>query len=179
MSSSLHHSPRKNISDLRCDKQKKKKVEKTSLIFPSPPDGVTPAAQDNDGKETVDEGSATLRRSNRNIHAIRMKGTALTFYRRLQILFFSTKNKYQEIGGGRYFLQKVYQNPPIYVVDDFLSTSELGYFDTFANKAIFERSFVDNMHHDSSSGKMKKRTVLDSAHRTSTFFSFKKVTIFS
>jgi hypothetical protein len=72
--------------------------------------------------------SPALRRSNRNIHQIRLHGTAQTFYRHLQTLFFSPKSceEYQALGGSRLKLQRVHASPPVYVVDDFLTKSELG-----------------------------------------------------
>jgi hypothetical protein len=173
--------------------------------------------------------SPALRRSNRNVNQIRLHGTAQTFYRHLQTLFFSPKSRegYQALGGNRLTLQRVHASPPVYVIDDFLTKSELGmiialfwssflqysglnthsldiffrlknieYFDSCVERCKFQQSFVDNMELQEMDGsennsaaknnsadanisrKRQKRTVLDTTHRTSTFFGFKKVLFF-
>lgn len=138
-------------------------------------------SEDINNTEEKEEGTTmSLRRSNRNTNAIRLRGSAQTFYRRLQILFFnpSSNIEYQSIGGSRMELERVHNDPPIYIVDDFLTQTELAYFDEKVESCKFERSFVDNMKEMDGEGpkvKRQKRTILDSLHRTSTFFAFKKV----
>jgi prolyl 4-hydroxylase len=91
--------------------------------------------------------------------------------------------------------------PPIYVIDDFLTASELEYFQSKIKSIPFEKSFVDNMdfekkgeqqdsteYHDGNKNdtsplmdlkktghKRQRRTMVDTHHRTSTFFSFRKL----
>jgi prolyl 4-hydroxylase len=97
------------------------------------------------------------------------------------VLFFSPPSSqgFQNIGGRRLKLQRVHENPPIYVIDNFLTTSDLEYFDEKIESCPFQKSFVDNMQQDDENkNKNKKsatRTLLDSTHRTSTFFGFKKL----
>ena len=106
----------------------------------------------------------------------------------MKTLFFSpvSHRGYQEIGGNRYTLKRVNKSPPVYVIDDFLSAADLDYFDEKIESCPFEKSFVDNMQHDqqtktlggSNNGPKQKRqrlTVLDTEHRTSTFYGFKKL----
>jgi hypothetical protein len=106
---------------------------------------------------------------------IRLKGTAPTFYRRLQTLFFSPPSSkgFQSIGGSKLTLKRVNKFPPIYVIDNFLTNSDLEYFDEKIESCAFQKSFVDNMQPDDENN--KSATVLDSSHRTSTFFAFKKL----
>jgi prolyl 4-hydroxylase len=115
-----------------------------------------------------------------------LKGTAPTFYRRLQTLFFSPPSHkgYETIGGNRMQLKQVHKNPPIYVIDNFLTRSDLEYFEEKIASCPFERSFVDNMEYGEQQGgdssenpksKRQRRTILDTTHRTSTFFGFKKL----
>jgi len=142
-------------------------------------------------EEEVEETDATSprRRSNRNLHAIRLRGSG-TFYRNLRTLFFSKQSDtgYQNIGGNRIKWRRECDNPPIYVIDDFLKPSELEYFDSRVKELRFERSFVDNMalddmrgadddatNPDSKPTKRQRRTILDTTHRTSRFFGFKKL----
>lgn len=134
------------------------------------------------------DASSPRRRSNRNLNAIRVRGNG-TFYRNLKTLFFSKRSDtgYQNIGGNRIQWQRERDNPPIYVIDDFLTPSELEYFDARVKDLKFERSFVDNMALDEMGGagdsatdpdikpkKRQRRTILDTTHRTSRFFGFKK-----
>lgn len=179
--------------------------------------------------------------------SIRLSGTACTFYRRLRDLFFSNpthKRDYEglilngcskrrprghDADGGRGACkperaaavrvrrESRCRDAPIYVIDNFLTESELDYFDKAIASARFERSFVDNMSYDDDDDddddgadgqggtgegdddrtgasigiddsrhknidtgkgcgkKRKKRTLLDDSHRTSTFFSFRKL----
>lgn len=112
------------------------------------------------------------------IQAIRLKGTAAIFYRRLHDLFFC-KNKFEYLSSKRMKLKQVRVNPPIYVIDDFLTPAELEYFDKkIAARCPFEKSFVDNMdfeNKDKDGKKRQRRTIMDTTHRTSTFFGFRKL----
>jgi prolyl 4-hydroxylase len=110
-------------------------------------------------------------------------------YRRLKTLFFSpvSRNEWKTIGGNRLKLKRVHKEPPIYEIENFLTESELEYFAQFIESCPFEKSFVDNMELDDGAGaekeetdqktkkKRKRRTILDSTHRTSTFYGFKKL----
>jgi prolyl 4-hydroxylase len=116
------------------------------------------------------------------IQAIRLKGTAVIFYRRLHDLFFC-KNKYEYLSSKRMQLKRVCANPPIYVIDNFLTRAELEYFEKKIATCPFEKSFVDNMDfeknkkdNDNKDGKKRqRRTIMDTTHRTSTFFGFRKL----
>jgi hypothetical protein len=108
----------------------------------------------------------TLRRSKRDVHSINVRRGNLTFQRRLQSLFFSnpTKNEYEAIilAGSRrsngyavdrknaMSVQRATElhDVPIYVIDNFLTESELDYFDEKIKSISFERSFVDNMEYE-------------------------------
>jgi len=79
-------------------------------------------------------------------------------------------------------LRRVHTSPHIYEIDNFLSDTELDYFDQVIQNVPFQKSFVDNMEFDevktpgdgpANAKKRKRRTLLDSSHRTSTFFGFK------
>ena len=110
---------------------------------------------------------------------IRLKGSAHTFYRRLNDLFFS-QNRFKAVSAK---LTRKSQTPNIYMMDDFLTKHELDYFDYVIQQCPFERSFVDNMDYGnndnqvSSDGRKKRqrRTILDSTHRTSSFYGFRKL----
>jgi hypothetical protein len=106
---------------------------------------------------------STLRRSKRDTNAIKLeKSTSLTFHRRLQSLFFSspTQEEYESIilavGSRRQSnndIMSVYRatqssETPIYVIDNFLTESDLDYFDEKIKSLTFEQSFVDNMNYD-------------------------------
>lgn len=112
-----------------------------------------------------------------------MKGTA-PFYRRIQGLFFApgSHESWKSIGGNGLHIRRVYDSPHIYEIDNFLSDTELQYFEEFIKTCPFQRSFVDNMQFDNTSTtsdmqektpKRQRRTILDSNHRTSTFYAFK------
>ena len=118
---------------------------------------------------------------------IRLQGTAPTFYRRLQVLFSSSVGDgYKSLNSKRLQLTKACSDPPIYVVDNFLTENELTYFHDKIKSIRFEQSFVDNMDYDnydecnenidncSAGNKRQRRTLIDSSHRTSTFFAFGK-----
>jgi hypothetical protein len=126
--------------------------------------------------------TTTVRRSKRNFHAIKLSGGASnqTFFRRLDTLFFNPKTRveeYQRIlrnnnniinsnnktSRNKTKLQSVQRvtsrrQPPIYVLDNFLTASELDYFDqkiqqqqlqqVSSSSLKFKRSFVDNMRYD-------------------------------
>lgn len=126
------------------------------------------------------------RRSNRDYNRIRFKRNA-TFYRSLERLFFlpglQKPLTMNSVGGSRLQLRCVYESPHIYEIDDFLSEAELQYFDDVIKKCSFQKSFVDNMQCDSEGAvpdspeaaktpKRSRRTLVDSTHRTSTFFAF-------
>jgi prolyl 4-hydroxylase len=113
------------------------------------------------------------------LQAIRLKGTAVTFYRRLHDLFFC-QNKFEYLSSKRMQLKRVRANPPIYVIDNFLTPAELEYFDKKIASCPFEKSFVDNMDFekikdDKDGKKRQRRTIMDTTHRTSTFFGFRKL----
>ena len=124
------------IVDPQQTKEKEKNIEneeeKVGVVDAAGDKDLPSLTSNQDNNTNVEETTATsstnLRRSNRNINAIRMKGTAQTFYRRLRLLFFmpSSHSGYQTIGGNRMELKRVHHDPPIYVIDDFLSKSELG-----------------------------------------------------
>ena len=133
---------------------------------------------------------------------IRLQGTAPTFYRRLQILFSSSEgDDYKHLSNKRLQLIKECSDPPIYVVDNFLTDNELAYFHAKTKSIQFEKSFVDNMDYNNDEDNMgadckgdgeceksgnssnvekkkrakrQRRTLIDSSHRTSTFFAFGK-----
>lgn len=112
--------------------------------------------------------------------SIRLKGAA-PFYRKLQVLFFSpVSKKGWTTLTQRQQLKRIHKAPHIYSIDNFLKESELDYFEKFIQTCSFQRSFVDNMQYESadasdkeSKRKRQRRTILDSTHRTSTFFGFK------
>lgn len=68
-------------------------------------------------------------------------------------------------------------------MDDFLTKHELDYFDYVIQQCPFERSFVDNMDYGNNDNqvtsdgrkKRQRRTILDSTHRTSSFYGFRKL----
>ncbi|CAB9525214.1 prolyl 4-hydroxylase [Seminavis robusta] len=68
----------------------------------------------------------------------------------------------------KFRLERVFCAPQIYVVDNFLSASELEYFYSYIERMqeSFERSFVD--------ASSTSDTVLDDSHRTSTFVGIPK-----
>jgi hypothetical protein len=114
---------------------------------------------------------------------IRVKG-ADPFYWRLEALFFQpvSKANLQTLIGKRLPIRPLHLRPHIYDIDNFLTQTELDYFDQFIKKCSFQKSFVDNMEFedgdtapspDEKSSKRRRRTLVDSSHRTSTFFSFK------
>jgi hypothetical protein len=75
-------------------------------------------------------------------------------------------------------LKRVCADPPIYVIDNFLSPAELEYFEKKIASCPFEKSFVDNMDFDNTvkdGKKRQRRTIMDTTHRTSTFFGFRKL----
>ena len=168
---------------LRAEKRKRQRKEEREENQENEPEAEEAVV------EELPSDNSSRRRSNRNIHAIRLKGTA-SFYRNLRTLFFSkiSENGYQHIGGNRVQWLRKHNDPPIYVIDDFLTHSELEYFDSRVKELKFERSFVDNMAleemrgaNDSadnggsySSKKRQRRAILDTTHRTSRFFGFKK-----
>jgi hypothetical protein len=194
--------------------------------------------------------TTTLRRSKRNFNAIKLSGGAYnqTFFRRLDILFFNPKTRvedYQRILSSKRndninnsnskkdqvtlrSVQRVTKRrqAPIYVLDNFLTASELDYFDqkiqqqqqqhhpstttttTSSSSSSscplkFERSFVDIVGYNGDSNircqneqeeqigdndvisqplpktrkctKKRSRTMVDDKHRTSTFYSFRKL----
>ncbi len=87
---------------------------------------------------------------------------------------------WKSIGGNRLHLCRVNNSPHIYEIENFLSDAEINYFAEFIKNCSFQRSFVDNMQYDNETRsadektpKRQRRTVLDSTHRTSTFFAFK------
>eukprot|EP00536_Pseudo-nitzschia_multiseries_P010650 jgi/Psemu1/243091/estExt_Genewise1.C_3330026 len=59
----------------------------------------------------------------------------------------------------------------IYVIDNFLSEKELEYFDEKIRSIPFERSFKTGKKRK----KRKRKTLVDDSHRTSTFYSFRKL----
>lgn len=165
---------------------KKAKKDSSAVDARAPSLTVAEAGQQKVQKLKENGGAPSLRRSSRNLNAIRLRGTAQTFYHRLRSLFFSPPSHkgYQSIGGNRIKLKRVYKYPPIYVIDDFLTSADLEYFEAKIDSCPFERSFVDNMEHDElkenlDSEKVKRkqqrRTLLDTSHRTSSFYGFKKL----
>lgn len=121
-----------------------------------------------------------------NNQRIRFKRNA-TFYRSLERLFFLPDPQkpltVNSVGGNRLQLRRVYESPHIYEIEDFLSEAELQYFADVIKNCSFQKSFVDNMQCDSDTAtsdaqaeekktKRQRRTLIDSTHRTSTFFAF-------
>ena len=81
-------------------------------------------------------------------------------------------------------MKRVYRNPPVYVIDNFLTPSDLEYFDDKIASLRFQKSYVDNMQKeedekgtDNKGGTTTnaRSTLYDNSHRTSTFFGFKKL----
>ena len=108
-----------------------------------------------------------------HLQRIRLMGTAPTFYRRLNDLFFA-KKIHDTISRKRLKLEQVHSEPNIYVIDNFLTSADLQYFESKIASVSFEKSFVDNLSRQT--GKKRQRlTMLDSSHRTSTFFPFRKL----
>jgi len=65
---------------------------------------------------------------------------------------------------GKLKLQQVYKSPNIYVIDDFMTASELQYCDSLIESQKFTKSFVDNEQHK-----------VQDEQRTSTFLSLQKL----
>ncbi|KAG7341082.1 2OG-Fe(II) oxygenase superfamily-domain containing protein [Nitzschia inconspicua] len=180
--------------------------------------------EDHGSNGAIVTSKSPLRRSKRNIHAIKLTGSnQSSFFRTLQTLFFNhrtTQHDYQKIllkgrrsnnnnnEKGYFAIPSVRRvtnrrQASIYVIDHFLTPSELDYFDEkIRQKLNFERSFVDNMAYDleeignddvtspttpegaadatekvyaSRPPKRAKRTMIDDTQRTSTFYSFGKL----
>lgn len=97
-------------------------------------------------------------------------------------------------------IRRLYETPHIYEIENFLSESELQYFERFIETCPFQKSFVDNMRlqrtsqstegaaedtdgdssdpdestsENNNKRKRQRRTFVDSSHRTSTFYEFK------
>lgn len=85
------------------------------------------------------------------------------FYRRLQELFFDESSDRESVRYGHHTLRRVHFKPNIYVIDGFLSTSDIEYLGT-QQASQFQKSFVDN----------HSEALYDNQHRTSTFLSFGK-----
>jgi prolyl 4-hydroxylase len=67
---------------------------------------------------------------------------------------------------GRFILNLVHESPHIYVIDGFLTETELAHCEAIIHKSKFAKSYVDNP--DSNA------TLVDTEHRTSTFVSVAK-----
>jgi prolyl 4-hydroxylase len=65
-------------------------------------------------------------------------------------------------------LQRIYSSPNIYIIDNFLSASDLQYLRSCIERMPFEASFVDDPTNTLSDA------IFDDTHRTSTFVSFDK-----
>lgn len=67
---------------------------------------------------------------------------------------------------GRLVLKQVHNSPHVYVIDNFLTESEVQHLhDKYISKSAFRKSFVD---------KDATETLVDEEHRTSTFISLPK-----
>ena len=99
------------------------------------------------------------RRSSRDTNRICLPKSTLQ-RQRFESLFFNRDTS--QLG-----LEKVNSCPNIYVVDDFLSESDLAFLETQIQQGGFKRSYVDRIEKEGS-----QSTEYDSEHRTSTFVSF-------
>jgi hypothetical protein len=105
-----------------------------------------------------------LRRTPRNTQCIRFPSKMSLCYRRLDQLFFSATPE-TTLSSYKKPWEKVHSEPNIYVLENFLTTKEIGYLMEFVATKRFQRSFVDGENNTSS---------IDRMHRTSTFLSFAK-----
>jgi prolyl 4-hydroxylase len=113
------------------------------------------------------------RRSARTAHPrIRLGHEYSLQYRRLKGLFFDESEESSDttLQIGNHSLRRVNAAPNVYVIDNFLSTTELEHFRRIADGGTFQRSFVDRVGDDES----QSVSVVDSEHRTSTFVSLEK-----
>lgn len=108
------------------------------------------------------------RRSKRNIHRIAFGSKNSLYVRRLEELFFREKRAQNEaIQIGNWTLTRVHSSPNIYIIEDFLTPTELDYLRSKICAGKFQRSYVDAVESGGNS-------IEDKEHRTSTFLSFGK-----
>ena len=70
---------------------------------------------------------------------------------------------------GKFVLQQLRAAPNIYLIENFLSTTEVEYLRQRADQGRFQKSYCDAVQADG-----KQTSVLDQQHRTSTFLSLKR-----
>jgi len=114
------------------------------------------------------------RKSLRNTDKLILPAKGTLAHRKLDDLFFrkhSTLGPHHSIGSKLKFV-RVHCEPNIYVVDDFLTATEMDHFRRKIEAGKFQRSFVDQV--SSTSAEKDEKVCFDGSHRTSTFLSFTK-----
>lgn len=117
-----------------------------------------------------------LRRSPRDTQRLVMPHKTSLAYRRLEELFFreSCSRTTETVTLGHFKLERVHSSPNIYVIESFLTQSEIKYFQRRSKGSGFRKSFVDRVTSSAREASGVDHVCYDDQHRTSTFVSYTK-----